>query len=105
MATETSEAAMAATDRNAGGQVKQIEDTTSSPTNLGDSHLLTGKKLWIAFGAILLSLSRTSIVYNRSLPLTATVIALDNTILATALPRIASDFDAVCYQFLSWIVY
>lgn len=105
MADETGEASMAATDRHQGEPAKQLDDSTSSPTKLGDSHLLTGKKLWIAFGAILLSLSCMSINPNRDLVLTATVIALDNTILATALPRIASDFDAVCCQLITWIVY
>lgn len=61
MATETSDAATAATARKAEEQAKQTDESTSSPTHLGDSHLLTGKKLWIAFGAILLSLSCTSI--------------------------------------------
>lgn len=33
--------------------------TMTAPRNLGDSHLLTGKKLTIAFSAMLMALLRT----------------------------------------------
>ncbi|OQE30844.1 hypothetical protein PENFLA_c002G07449 [Penicillium flavigenum] len=65
-------------------------DTNNAPIvvlpSVGDSHLLTGKKLSIAFGAMLLALL---------------LIALDQTILSTALPRIASDFNAFSQQ--GWV--
>ncbi|KAJ5455266.1 Major facilitator superfamily domaingeneral substrate transporter [Penicillium sp. IBT 31633x] len=51
-----------------------------------DNHLLTGRKLSIAFAAMLLALL---------------LIALDQTILSTALPRIASDFNAFSQQ--GWV--
>ncbi|KAJ5827173.1 Major facilitator superfamily domain general substrate transporter [Penicillium robsamsonii] len=57
-----------------------------TPSNVDDSHLLTGKKLCIAFSAMLLALL---------------LIALDQTILSTALPRIASDFNAFTQQ--GWV--
>ncbi|KAJ5158481.1 Major facilitator superfamily domain general substrate transporter [Penicillium coprophilum] len=63
-------------------------DANDTPMSsaVGDSHLLTGKKLTIAFGAMLLALL---------------LIALDQTILSTALPRIASDFNAFSQQ--GWV--
>jgi EmrB/QacA subfamily drug resistance transporter len=51
-----------------------------------ESTILTGKRLAVVFVALLLSLL---------------LIALDQTILATALPRIASDFDAFTLQ--GWV--
>ncbi|RYP21060.1 hypothetical protein DL765_002467 [Monosporascus sp. GIB2] len=57
-----------------------------TPLSVGDSHLLTGKKLSVAFAAMLLALL---------------LIALDQTILSTALPRIASDFNAFSQQ--GWV--
>ncbi|KAJ7339924.1 ABC transporter [Mycena albidolilacea] len=66
------------------------------------STILTGKKLAVVFGAMqvpfrfrLLAL----IVYFRLLSIL--LIALDETILATALPRIASDFQAFTLQ--GWV--
>lgn len=56
------------------------------PSSVGDSHLLIGKKLYVAFTAMLLALF---------------LIALDQTILSTALPRIASDFNAFSQQ--GWV--
>lgn len=56
------------------------------PSSVDDSHLLTGKKLSVAFAAMLLALL---------------LIALDQTILSTALPRIASDFNAFSQQ--GWV--
>ncbi|KAJ7156630.1 major facilitator superfamily domain-containing protein, partial [Mycena filopes] len=51
-----------------------------------NSTILTGKRLAVVFVAMLLSLF---------------LVALDQTILATALPRIASDFDAFSLQ--GWV--
>ncbi|KAL2827793.1 major facilitator superfamily domain-containing protein [Aspergillus cavernicola] len=53
---------------------------------MDNSYLFTGKKLSIAFAAMLLALF---------------LIALDQTILSTALPRIASDFNAFSQQ--GWV--
>jgi MFS family permease len=53
---------------------------------VSSAEILTGKKLAVVFVAMLLSLL---------------LIALDQTILATALPRIASDFDAFTLQ--GWV--
>ncbi|KAJ7652695.1 transporter [Mycena polygramma] len=61
------------------------EEIDRSPEPLPDT-VLTGKKLAIVFVAMLLSLL---------------LIALDETILATALPRIASDFQAFALQ--GWV--
>jgi MFS family permease len=70
--------------------------TTLSNVN---EHLLTGKKLGFAFTSMLLALLRTSLVHSISGWITNkyTVIALDQNILSTALPRIASDFNAVSF--------
>ncbi|KIM82572.1 hypothetical protein PILCRDRAFT_820439 [Piloderma croceum F 1598] len=56
------------------------------PASPNESVILTGKKLAVVFVALLLCLL---------------LIALDQTILATALPRIASDFDAFTLQ--GWV--
>ncbi|KAI5480496.1 DUF221-domain-containing protein [Pseudohyphozyma bogoriensis] len=56
------------------------------PPGVDESALLTGKKLAVVFGAILLSLF---------------LITLDGTIMSTATPKIASDFDAFSQQ--SWV--
>ncbi|CAK5269530.1 unnamed protein product [Mycena citricolor] len=56
------------------------------PVNDPDAAVLTGKKLVIVFIAMLLSLL---------------LVALDQTILATALPHIASDFDSFTLQ--GWV--
>jgi MFS family permease len=61
-------------------------DTPAPTAQTPPSAVLTGKKLAIVFVAMLLSLL---------------LIALDQTILATALPRIASDFDAFSLQ--GWV--
>ncbi|KAK2594895.1 hypothetical protein QQS21_007394 [Conoideocrella luteorostrata] len=66
------------------GNANDAPIATSS--SVGDSHLMTGKKLAIAFTARLLALL---------------LIALDQTILSTALPRIASDFNAFSQQ--GWV--
>ncbi|KAL8290600.1 hypothetical protein RQP46_002858 [Phenoliferia psychrophenolica] len=60
-------------------------DAPGGPPEL-PSTILTGKKLAVVFTAMLLSLL---------------LIALDQTILATALPRIATDFDAFSQQ--GWV--
>ncbi|KAJ6143446.1 Major facilitator superfamily domain general substrate transporter [Penicillium samsonianum] len=70
-------------------QHSKLDNANDAPivmTSSVDSHLLTGKKLSIAFGAMLLALL---------------LIALDQTILSTALPRIASDFNAFSQQ--GWV--
>ncbi|KAF7358092.1 Major facilitator transporter-like protein [Mycena venus] len=61
------------------------EKASSPPTSDPDT-ILTGRKLAIVFVAMLLSLL---------------LIALDQTILSTALPRIASDFDSFSLQ--GWV--
>ncbi|KAJ7084715.1 putative transporter [Mycena epipterygia] len=58
----------------------------SSPKHEDQSELLTGSKLVIVFSAMLLS---------------SLLFALDQTILSTALPRIASDFNAFSLQ--GWV--
>ena len=65
-----------------------LPGATAAPTGTGappvdESLLLTDKKLAVVFGSMLLSIL---------------LIALDGTILATALPRIASDFDSFSKQ-------
>lgn len=66
-----------------------VESHESSPVSpppadaAANSDILTGKKLAIVFASMMLALL---------------LIALDQTILATALPRIASDFDAFADQ-------
>ncbi|KAJ7696847.1 ABC transporter [Mycena metata] len=67
------------------GSIPRDEKDTELPVT-DSSTILTGRKLAIVFVAILLSVL---------------LIALDQTILATALPRIASDFDAFSLQ--GWI--
>ncbi|KAF7358423.1 Major facilitator transporter-like protein [Mycena venus] len=66
------------------------DEKTSEPASLPPSEhsdtILTGRRLAVAFLAILLSQALT---------------ALDQTILATALPRIASDFDSFSLQ--GWV--
>ncbi|KAJ7726126.1 MFS general substrate transporter [Mycena metata] len=62
------------------------EKVTAAALAPSPSTILTGKRLAIVFVAMLLSLF---------------LIALDQTILATALPRIASDFDAFSLQ--GWV--
>nr|CRX79083.1 hypothetical protein ls5930a1_00125 [Leucosporidium scottii] len=67
------------------------EDTIPAAPPVGppppaDSDILTGKKLAAVFTGMLLSIL---------------LVALDQTILATALPRIASDFDAFTQQ--GWV--
>ncbi|KAJ7741708.1 ABC transporter [Mycena metata] len=62
------------------------EKATAAVPNSGPSTILTGKRLVIVFVAMLLSFF---------------LIALDQTILATALPRIASDFEAFSLQ--GWV--
>ncbi|KAJ6629312.1 ABC transporter [Mycena sp. CBHHK59/15] len=57
-----------------------------TPSGPDESNLLTGRKLAVVFSAMLLSLL---------------LIALDQTILSTALPRIASDFNAFSQQ--GWV--
>ncbi|SCV73983.1 BQ2448_6413 [Microbotryum intermedium] len=66
-------------------QATPTEDKPSPPA-VDESTILTGKKLAIVFVSMLLSLL---------------LIALDQTILATALPRIASDFHAFNLQ--GWV--
>ncbi|KAJ6521127.1 major facilitator superfamily domain-containing protein [Mycena capillaripes] len=65
--------------------VARDEKAAGPPAPLPDT-ILTGKKLAIVFVAMLLSLL---------------LIALDQTILSTALPRIASDFEAFSLQ--GWV--
>ncbi|KAF8198789.1 transporter [Mycena galopus ATCC 62051] len=63
------------------------EKVALPPTSASDSDtILTGRKLAVVFVAMLLSLL---------------LIALDQTILSTALPRIASDFDSFSLQ--GWV--
>ncbi|KAJ6453837.1 ABC transporter [Mycena vitilis] len=66
---------------------EKISDSSSDDTKehlaLAESQILTGRKLAVVFCAILLS---------------TVLIALDQTILATALPRIASDFGSFHLQ-------
>lgn len=57
-----------------------------TPAGMDASAILKGKKLAVVFGAMLLSIL---------------LIALDQTILATALPKIASDFGAFSQQ--GWV--
>ncbi|KDE04644.1 hypothetical protein, variant [Microbotryum lychnidis-dioicae p1A1 Lamole] len=66
-------------------QATATEDKLA-PTAVDESTILTGKKLAIVFVSMLLSIF---------------LIALDQTILATALPRIASDFKAFNLQ--GWV--
>ncbi|KAJ7510510.1 ABC transporter [Mycena galericulata] len=67
------------------GSVTQDEKVTAPPAPLPDT-ILTGRKLAVIFVAMLLSIL---------------LIALDQTILSTALPRIASDFDSFSLQ--GWV--
>ncbi|KAI5481116.1 Major facilitator transporter-like protein [Pseudohyphozyma bogoriensis] len=60
--------------------------TAAGPPNPPPSTILKGKQLAVVFSAMLLSLL---------------LVALDQTILATALPRIASDFNAFSQQ--GWV--
>ncbi|KAJ7607125.1 ABC transporter [Mycena polygramma] len=62
-----------------------VEKDVLQPTTT-ESEILTGKRLAIIFGAILLAIL---------------LIALDETILATALPRIASDFQS--FENQGWV--
>ncbi|KAJ7116936.1 major facilitator superfamily domain-containing protein [Mycena epipterygia] len=62
------------------------DEKFSGPTTPEPSTILTGKKLAVVFTAMLLSIL---------------LIALDQTILATALPRIASDFNSFSLQ--GWV--
>ncbi|KAJ3564480.1 hypothetical protein NP233_g8273 [Leucocoprinus birnbaumii] len=62
------------------------ESTSTGDVAISSSTLLTGTRLALVFSAFLISFA---------------LIALDQTILATALPKIASHFDAVSQ--LSWI--
>ncbi|KAJ7732686.1 ABC transporter [Mycena metata] len=66
--------------------IAQDEKNPASGSHPEPSTLLTGKKLVAVFSALMLS---------------TFVITLDQTILATALPRIASDFDAFSLQ--GWV--
>ncbi|KAJ7081783.1 transporter [Mycena belliarum] len=69
------------------GTIHSVErNEEKSVPSLDPSTILTGRKLAIVFVAMLLSLL---------------LIALDQTILATALPRIASDFSAFTLQ--GWV--
>ncbi|KAJ7624719.1 major facilitator superfamily domain-containing protein [Roridomyces roridus] len=58
----------------------------NEPATEGSSQILTGRKLYLVFTALLLSMLLT---------------ALDQTILSTALPRIASEFNAFSLQ--GWV--
>ncbi|CAK5270693.1 unnamed protein product [Mycena citricolor] len=67
-------------------EIQENEKAAVAPPPVDQSTILTGKKLAIVFVAMLLSLL---------------LVALDQTILATALPRIASDFNAFTLQ--GWV--
>ncbi|CAE6398889.1 unnamed protein product [Rhizoctonia solani] len=72
-------------DRKSVGDIEKSPVTTNGETN--QSQYLTGVKLALAFIGMLLSIL---------------LVALDQTIVATALPKIASHFDALSQ--VSWIV-
>ncbi|KAJ7450977.1 ABC transporter [Mycena galericulata] len=80
MATTTVDSDPTVQEGDAGG-AKAIR-----PPNVPESTILTGKRLAIVFVSMLLSIL---------------LIALDQTILATALPRIASDFESFSLQ--GWV--
>ncbi|KAJ7073604.1 major facilitator superfamily domain-containing protein [Mycena amicta] len=70
---------------SAAPSIRLDDDKPAGPPPLPDT-ILTGRKLAVVFVAMLLSLF---------------LIALDQTILSTALPRIASDFDSFSLQ--GWV--
>ncbi|KAF7331626.1 Major facilitator transporter-like protein [Mycena kentingensis (nom. inval.)] len=74
-------------DRTLASAAPSIHDEKiSTPPSQGEDLILTGKKLAVVVVAMLLSLL---------------LVALDQTILATALPRIASDFNSFSLQ--GWV--
>ncbi|KAJ7111835.1 transporter [Mycena epipterygia] len=66
--------------------IRSAQDEKAGPPAPAPSTILTGKKLAVVFTAMMLSIL---------------LIALDQTILATALPRIASDFNSFALQ--GWV--
>ncbi|KAJ7450967.1 major facilitator superfamily domain-containing protein [Mycena galericulata] len=81
MATTTVVSDPTVQEGDAPGNAKAIR-----PPNMPESTILTGKRLALVFVSMLLSTA---------------LVALDQTILATALPRIASDFDSFSLQ--GWV--
>ncbi|CCA72093.1 probable DHA14-like major facilitator; ABC transporter [Serendipita indica DSM 11827] len=67
--------------------VEDVEASTKPANAINESDLLTGKRLWLVWSAFLLSVL---------------LVALDNTIVSTALPKLASHFNAL--DQLTWIV-
>ena len=83
---------------------KQSPTTTNAVAEVDESTILTGRKLFLVFVYVVHthSLSTLSHSSNSGFLLSVLLIALDQTIVATALPRIASDFGAL--DQLTWIV-
>ncbi|KAG9126697.1 hypothetical protein FRC07_002321 [Ceratobasidium sp. 392] len=81
------EDATASVDRTLEGDPEKGPETVKDQTDAPQDGYLTGAKLALAFIGMILSLL---------------LVALDQTIVATALPQIASYFDALSQ--VSWIV-
>lgn len=80
------ETPLATTSPLTDGKPQPVQAVPAGPLPVDERNILTGKKLAVVFVSLLMSLL---------------LIALDQTILATALPRIASDFDAFSLQ--GWV--
>ncbi|KAJ7082360.1 ABC transporter [Mycena belliarum] len=87
MSTQAESSPRGSSDRTINAPNSHDEKAATTPALLVEpSTILTGKKLAIVFVAMLLSLL---------------IVTLDQTILSTALPRIASDFDSFTLQ--GWV--
>ncbi|CCA72088.1 hypothetical protein PIIN_06024 [Serendipita indica DSM 11827] len=67
--------------------LENVEGSTNPSNAINEADILTGKRLWLVWSAFLLSVL---------------LVALDNTIVSTALPKLASYFNAL--DQLTWIV-
>ncbi|QRW26487.1 major facilitator superfamily transporter [Rhizoctonia solani] len=86
-------------DRKSVGDIENPPVATNAEASQGQ--YLTGAKLALAFVGMLLSIYYTDLAI-LNIDMRLVLVALDQTIVATALPKIASHFDALSQ--VSWIV-
>jgi hypothetical protein len=67
-----------------------------------NEYYLSGRRLWLVHTGILLYASITSVFYSLTMCSSVLLVALDQSIVATALPKISSQFKDL--DQLTWIV-